>query len=141
MTLTKHFNTKKLLLTFIAASLLTLLTSCSSASKNQPQVPSATQGMVSPTPSQNTSPTATYSEQQDQDLTKKLTSEKIVQSGKVYSTGDKAIASITVKKGTDEKTYRDLATKYANTLKQKYSNKKINAYVILENKIVANISL
>jgi hypothetical protein len=118
-------NKKKIIFTIVSALILTIQFGCSKGNNNQTQ----------------TSPVATYTEQQDQELTKKLTSEKVVQSGKVYLTGDQAIASITVKKGTDEKTYKELATKYANTLKQKYNNKKINAYTLIESKIVAHISL
>ncbi|MDB5053050.1 MAG: hypothetical protein JWM44_1100 [Bacilli bacterium] len=148
MTLTKHFNTKKLILTFVAVSILTLPTGCSKASKNQSQAPSSTQGKESlspslspsPSPSLSPSPSATDT-QQDQDLTKKLTSEKIVQSGQVYLAGNDAVAVIIIKKGTDEKTTKDLATKYANMMKKKYSNKKINAHAFIESKEIAHITL
>jgi hypothetical protein len=140
MTLTKHFNTKKWILTFVAASILTLPSGCSKASKDQSQTPSSTQGKESPSLSPNPSPSA-FDTQQDQDLTKKLTSEKIVQGGQVYLQGGNAIASIIAKKGTDEKTIKDLAKKYADTMKQKYSNKKINVIAFMEDKVIANISL
>jgi hypothetical protein len=137
MPLVKFYNINKLIFSFAAVSILALSIGCSKASNNQPQAPSATQSMASIKPS----PSVAYTEQQDQDLTKKLTSEKIVQSGKVYLTGDKAIATITVKKGTDEKTIKDLATNYANTMKQKYSKKRINVVAFMESKEIANILL
>jgi catechol 2,3-dioxygenase-like lactoylglutathione lyase family enzyme len=79
--------------------------------------------------------------QQDQDLTKKLTSENIVESGQVYFFGNDAVVLITVKNGTDEKAAKDLTTKYANTLKEKYSDKKVNAHAIIEYKEIAHITL
>jgi hypothetical protein len=121
MTLSKHFNTKKLILTFLAASILILSTGCSSA----------------PSPS----PSAADTQQQDKDLTKQLTSETIVKSGQVYLAGNDAVAVIIIKPGTDEKIIKPLATKYANSMKQKYSNKKINSHAFINGKEIAHITL
>jgi hypothetical protein len=126
------YNFKKMLISLTVVSLLAIPIGCSKASKDQAQTPSKTQNPSSNTP---------IKEQDDQDLTKKLTSEKVVERGKVYLTDNQAIATITIKKGTDEKTIKDLATKYANSMKQKYSNKKINVVAFMENKEVANIKL
>jgi hypothetical protein len=145
MTLTKQFNTKKLILTFVAVSILTLSSGCSKASNNQSsQSPSSTQSKgpsMSPSMSMSPSPSAVSTEQVDQDLTKKLTSEKIVLSGKVYLAGNDAVGYMILKKGTDVKTTKDLATKYANLMKQKYSNKKINTHAFIEGKEIAHITL
>jgi preprotein translocase subunit SecF len=135
MTLTKHLRTKKLILTFVAVSILILLLGCSTASKDQSQVASSTQGK------ENVSPNPPAANTQDQDLTKKLTSEKIVDSGQVYLAGDNAVAVIMIKKGTDEKTTKGLATKYAKTMKQKYNNMKINTHAFIESKEIAHITL
>jgi hypothetical protein len=135
MTLTKHFIIKKLMLTFVATSILTLSTGCSKASNDQSQAPSSTQGGTSQSPS------TTDTQKQDQDLTKKLTSEKIVDSGQVYMVGNDIVAVIVIKKGTDQKTAKDLTTKYANTMKKKYKNKKVNSHAFIEGKEVAHITL
>jgi hypothetical protein len=156
MKLTKHFNTNKWILTFVAASILILSTGCSTASKNQTQAPSSTQGNVSsssspssssssspsssPSPSPSKSPSAADSKQ-DPDLTKKLTSETIVQGGQVYTAGNDAVAVIIVRPGTEEKLTKALATKYANTMKLKYSNKKINSHAFINGKEIAHITL
>jgi hypothetical protein len=137
MTLAKHFNTRKLILIFVVVSILTLATGCSKASKNQPQLPSASQSNESIKPS----PTAASTQNQDQDLTKKLSSETIVQSGNVYLAGNDAVAVMIIKKGTDANTTKALAQKYAETLKQKYSNKKINTHAFIEGKEIAHITL
>ncbi|QGQ95894.1 hypothetical protein EHS13_13920 [Paenibacillus psychroresistens] len=128
---------KKIIFTIVSALILTIPLGCSKENNAPNQAPTATSNVESP----NATPTAINTIEQDQELTKKLTSEKIVQSGKVYLTGDKAVASITFKEGTDEKAIKELSTKYANTLKQKYTNKKIDAYGILKNQVVLNISL
>jgi hypothetical protein len=133
-------NKKKMIFTIVSALILTIQLGCS---KDQTQTPTATNGSKSPgaTSAATPTPTPIYTEQQDQELTKKLTAETIVQSGKVYLTGDNAIASITFKDGTNDKAIKELSTKYANTLKQKYKDKKIDAYGILKNIIVLNVSL
>ena len=59
----------------------------------------------------------------------------------MYLTEDDAVAIIMVKKGTDEKTAKDLAAKYAKTMKEKYSNKKVNAHAFIEGKQIAHITL
>jgi hypothetical protein len=138
MRLTKHFNTKKLMLTFLAGSILILATGCSSASKGPSQPTSSTKQSPGLSPSPKPSAADT---QQDKDLTKKLTSEKIVQSGQVYIAGNDAVAVIIIKSGTDQKIIKPLATKYANTMKQKYSNKTINSHAFLNGKEMAHITL
>jgi selenocysteine-specific translation elongation factor len=124
------YTFKKMMITLTVVSMLAIPVGCSKASNDQSQAPSATP--ISNTP---------IKEQEDQDLTKKLTSENVVQGGKVYLAGNEAIATIIIKKGTVEKTIKDLATKYANTMKQKYSNKKIHVVAFMENIEVANVSL
>jgi preprotein translocase subunit SecF len=141
LTLIKHFNTNKLILIILAVSILTLATGCSKAAKDQSQAPASTQGKASVNSSNSPSPSAAVKSQPDQDLTKKLTSEKFVQSGQVYLAGNDAVAVIMIKKGTDNKTTKDLTTKYAQTMKQKYSNKKINAHAFIEGKEIAHITL
>jgi hypothetical protein len=135
MQLQKYYNIKNIIFTFAAVLILAVPIGCSKASNDQSSAPSSTQGGKSQSPS-----TAAV-QKQDQDLTKKLTSEKIVQSGQVYLAGDDAVAVMIIKKGTDEKTTKDLATQYANTLKKKYSNKKINTHAFIEGKEIAHITL
>jgi catechol 2,3-dioxygenase-like lactoylglutathione lyase family enzyme len=77
----------------------------------------------------------------DHDLTKELTSEEIVESGQVYLFGNDAVVLIVLKNGTNEKTAKNIATKYAKTLKEKYNDKKVNAHVFMDNKEIEHISI
>jgi hypothetical protein len=122
MPLFKLYISRNLFLIFIAISLITTA-GCSNPTNNQPAETGPTQ------------------QKQDKELTKDLTSEKIVQGGQVYFQGDYVIAVIIVKKGTKEKTVKDLAQKYANSMKKKYKDKSVNVQAVLDGKNVANITL
>jgi hypothetical protein len=133
--LTKRSNAQRLMITLVAFSILVIPIGCSKATNEQSQAPSATQNATSP----NTTPSPIKTE--DKELTLKLTSEKIVNGGRVYLDNNFAIATINLKKGTDVTVAKILAQKYADILKQKYDKKKINVQAVLDNKNIANINL
>lgn len=169
MTSHKQFSFIRKLITLIFISVLIVSAGCSRAANDPVSTPAATQGtgtpglnpanspvgslVPSPTPTsvpvqsaiptQSAKPTATPVDAQKQDkaLTTQLTAEKIVESGQVYVTGHDVVAIIMVKKGTANKTSIELATKYANTMKQKYAAKKINSHAFLDGKEVAHVTL
>jgi ABC-type Zn uptake system ZnuABC Zn-binding protein ZnuA len=147
---------KKWIITVAAVSILTLSFGCSksstspstSAGTGTPLVGTSTPSVGASTPSAGAStPLASAStgsqsnSQQDKDLTKKLLSEAVVQGGQVYVVQDDAVGVIMVKKGTDPKTAKALATKYANTIKKKYSTKKVNVHANIEGTEIAHITL
>ncbi|MDB4866907.1 MAG: hypothetical protein JWR03_1240 [Cohnella sp.] len=95
------------------------------------------QKQASPAPSQTASQAA---QPIDKDLTKQLTSEKNMLGGQVYFQGDYVIATMSFKPGADPKTAQKLAQNYAEKLKTKYKNKKVNVQAVVNGKNVANIT-
>jgi hypothetical protein len=144
-----HFSIRKLII--FAAIAIFIMTTIGCSNKN-----SSTSAASDETPSQATlapidtssvtsSPSQTTSEAaptKDNDLTKQLLSEKEVMSGQVYFQGnDYVIATIVIKKGTDNQTSQVLAQKYADLLKAKYKDKKVNVQAVNNGKNIANISI
>jgi hypothetical protein len=79
----KLYTFKKMMIALSAVSLFAIPVGCSKASNDQSQALAITQN-----------PNTPIKEQEDQDITKKLTSESVVQGGKVYIAGNEAIATI-----------------------------------------------
>lgn len=76
-----------------------------------------------------------------EDLTEKLKKESIVADGQVYFQGDYVIATILAKEGSKEDEVKKLADKYAQDLKKKYDDKKVNVQAISGGKNVATVIL
>jgi hypothetical protein len=76
---------------------------------------------------------------QDKELTSKLLEEKEVLSGQVYIRDDLIIGAIVIKDGISEDRAKKLAQKYAEELKDKYKDKKINVQAVQNYKNIVNI--
>jgi ABC-type glycerol-3-phosphate transport system substrate-binding protein len=122
----KHFFMKSVLLIAAVALFAVAAAGCSQK-----------QASPAPAPSQTASQTAPPI---DKDLTKQLTSEKNMLGGQVYFQGEYVIATMSFKPGADPKTAQKLAQQYADKLKTKYKNKKVNVQAVVNGKNVANIT-
>ncbi|MBU5439681.1 hypothetical protein KQI42_16825 [Tissierella sp. MSJ-40] len=76
---------------------------------------------------------------QDKELTSKLLEEKEVLSGQVYIRDDLIIGAIVIKDRVSEDRAKKLAQKYAEELKDKYKDKKINVQAVQDYKNIVNI--
>jgi hypothetical protein len=123
----------------IAVTVMVIMTTIGCNAKDSSKTMAPDPGPSQNTPSTTqTTPNAALTK--DEDLTKQLTSEKGVLGGQVYFQGnDYVIATLAMKKGTDKTTSQALAQKYADLLKQKYKDKKVNVQAISDGKNLANI--
>ncbi len=80
-------------------------------------------------------------ENQDKELTGELLDEEEVDLGQIYIRDEWVIGAIIIKDDVSEDRAKEIADKYANKLKEKYEDKKVNVQVILKGKNVANIEL
>ncbi len=78
---------------------------------------------------------------QDIDLTKKLLDDEEVSDGQIYIRDEWAIGAIILNDDVSEERAQVIAQEYAEAIKEKYSDKKINVQVLLNGKNVANIEL
>lgn len=78
---------------------------------------------------------------QDIDLTKKLLDDEEVSDGQIYIRDEWAIGAIILNDDVSEERAQVIAQEYADAIKEKYSDKKINVQVLLNGKNVANIEL
>ena len=86
-------------------------------------------------------PVAEDNSNQDKELTDKLLNEKEVSGGQVYFQDDWVIGTIIINDGVSEEKANKIAQDYAENLKDKYKDKKINVQAILEGNNIANIEL
>lgn len=78
---------------------------------------------------------------QDVDLTNMLLEDEEILNGKIYLRDEWAIGAITLKDEVSQDRAQEIAKKYANQIKEKYNDKKVNVQVILNGENVANIEL
>lgn len=78
---------------------------------------------------------------QDSDLTEMLLNEEEVSDGQIYLRDDWAIGAITLNDNVSRERAQEIAQKYADLIKESYSDKRVNVQVILNGENVANIEL
>jgi hypothetical protein len=78
---------------------------------------------------------------EDVDKTAQLKKEKSILNGKVYVQNNTVIATMVIKEGTSDKEAKDMAQKYADSLKKKYKNMQVNVMAVRDNKNIANITI
>lgn len=77
----------------------------------------------------------------DKDLTEGLKSEAGVSNGRVYEKGDYVIATMMIEEGVSQGEIDQLAERYAQQIKEKYPDKKVNVQAVQGNENVANVTL
>ncbi len=82
-----------------------------------------------------------YNKNQDRKLTNELLKEKEVYDGQVYFRDNWAIGAITIEDGVSEDKAKEIAQKYAEKIKNKYKDKKVNVQAVQDGNNIANIEL
>lgn len=78
----------------------------------------------------------------DKSLTNKLKQENGILDGRIYTQDNMAFGAVVVKSDINEQDAKSLAQKYANELKTKYKDKKVNVQVVTsDNRNLANITI
>lgn len=77
----------------------------------------------------------------DEALTDQVKEEAGVSAGRVYEQGDYVIGTMAIEEGVSQEEIDQLAEKYAQAIKKKYPNKKVNVQAIQGNENVANVTL
>ena len=78
---------------------------------------------------------------QDVDLTEMLLADEEVLNGQIYLRNEWAIGAITLKDEVSVERVKEIAQEYAELIKEKYNDKRVNVQVILNGENVANIEL
>lgn len=78
---------------------------------------------------------------QDKQLTDELLKEKEVSNGQVYFQDDWVIGTMIIKEGVSEEKAKEIAQQYAEKLKAKHKDKKINVQAVNKSGSIANIEL
>lgn len=78
---------------------------------------------------------------QDVDLTERLLADEEVLDGQIYLREEWAIGAMTVKDEVSVERAKEIADEYAQQIKEKYPDKKVNVQVILNGENVANIEI
>ncbi|WP_125154747.1 hypothetical protein [Clostridium rectalis] len=78
---------------------------------------------------------------QDKNFTEKVKKENGILDGQVYTQGDYVCGTMLIKENSiSQEEVKKLAEKYANELKAKYKNKKVNVQAVQNGKNLANIT-
>ena len=77
---------------------------------------------------------------QNEELTKQVNEEEGVLDGQVYEQGGMAIGTLVLDKKVSNEEAKKLAEKYAEELKDKYKDLKVNVQAVRDGKNVANIT-
>lgn len=80
-------------------------------------------------------------ESTDVELTEDIRGEEEIIDGRVYEHEDYMIGTMIIEKGVGQAKIDELAQKYANQLKEKYPDKKVNVQAVQDGVNVANITL
>ncbi|WP_026477315.1 hypothetical protein [Alkaliphilus transvaalensis] len=77
----------------------------------------------------------------DRELTEELVAEDEVINGQVYEQDDVVIGTMIIEEGVSQEDIDRIANKYADQLKEKYPNKRVNVQAVQGGQNVANIML
>ena len=78
---------------------------------------------------------------QDVDLTEKLLADEEIMNGQIYLKDEWAVGAIILNDSVSKERAQEIAQQYAEEIKEKYNDKKVNVQVILDGENVANIEL
>ncbi|MDR7870248.1 MAG: hypothetical protein RIN55_05265 [Tissierellaceae bacterium] len=78
---------------------------------------------------------------QDVDLTQRLLDDEDISDGQIYIRDEWAIGAIILEDNVSKDRAQEIAQQYAEEIKNKYNDKKVNVQVILNGENVANIEL
>ncbi|KAB3529681.1 hypothetical protein [Alkaliphilus serpentinus] len=76
----------------------------------------------------------------DEEITSEIQQEEGVIGGKVYESDEYMVGTMVIEKGVSQERINQLAAKYADQLKEKYPDKKINVQAVQDGKNVAEIT-
>lgn len=77
----------------------------------------------------------------DQELTESLKGEEEVSDGRVYEQGDFMVGTLAIESGVPQSRIDELVEKYAQQIKKKYPDKKVNVQAVQNNENVADVTI